>query len=250
VLPAKDPEGRRGQISAHTLKLILAKYPKHIPDLYRNVLDKRPDVDSGMLADAVLRCKLTDKEKLDLFLHGAKHQDNSHRLPAVRLIRQLDKKKFTSLLLANIESFPKDVPGPYWKCREAFFAKLAMESDDPRVWPTLERVARRSALGLRMELLNHFSDPKDNRHRLDRLRLLSGFMDDATMRNRSSDAKFDGPSAGFLYDKIEVRDFVALEIAAMLGIEIELNLERTPEEWAKIRLQVEEAVKRELRSSK
>src|SRR5262249_59382198 len=133
---------------------------------------------------------------------------------------------------------------------EAHIAKLAMESDDPRVWQMLEKVARRSVLGLRMELLNHFSDPKDNRHRPERLRLLANFLDDSALRDVDSSGKFDGPGAAFPYHKIEVRDFVALEIAYMLGIEIELNLERTPEEWAKIRSQVQEVLKRELSKTK
>jgi hypothetical protein len=43
-----------------------------------------------------------------------------------------------------------------------------------------------------------------------------------------------------------VRDFVALELAWLLGIEVELKLDRTPAEWTKIRDTVREAMKREL----
>jgi hypothetical protein len=250
VLPALAKEGEPGHISPHLLNLILAKYPKHIPSLYRKVLDERPELDSWLLADVFLRCKLPYKDKLDVFLHAAKHKDNQHRLPAFHAIKDLDKKAFTSLLLATIEGFPKDVSGEYWVCPEAHIARLVIESDDPRVWKVLEKVAKRSALGLRMELLNHFSDPKDGRHRPERLRLLASFLDDSALRDEDSDKRFDGPGAGFPYHKIEVRDFVALQIAYMLRMEIELNLERTPEEWAKIRSQVQEAMKLELDKSK
>jgi hypothetical protein len=250
VLRVDGAEGKRGQISAHLLNAIQAKYPKQIPSLYQKVLDKRPELDSWGLVDAVLHCKLSDKDKLDLFIRAVKHKDSNHRLPALRAINKLDKKEFNSLLLATIESFPKDVPGPYWTCPEAFIAGLAMESDDSRVWQTLEKVARRSALGLRMELLNHFWDPKDNRHRRERLRLLASFLDDAALRDEHSNAKLAGPGAGFPYDKIEVRDFVAAQIARILGIEIELKLDRTPEEWAKIRRLVQEGLERELGKTK
>jgi hypothetical protein len=250
VLPAGNKEGRHTEPSAQLLRVIMAKYPKHIPSLYKRVLDKRPELDSWTLVDAVLQMKLSDKEKLDLFLHAAKHKDTNHVLPALRAIKQLDKKQFNSLLLATIEGFPNDVPGPYWKCREAFIAGLAIESDDARMWQALEKVARRSALGLRMELLNHFGDPEDKRQRRERLQLLASFLGDAALRDKHSNAKFSGPGAGFPYDKIEVRDFVALQIARLLGIEIELKLDRTPEEWAKIRRQAQEGLERELGKTK
>jgi hypothetical protein len=250
VLPPQAKEGKPGHISPHLLNVVLAKYPKHIPSLYRKVLDERPELDSWLLADAFLRCKLPNKDKLDAFLHAAKHKDNQHRLPAFHAIKDLDKKEFTSLLITTIEGFPKDVPGAYWLCPEAHIAGLAIESEDPRVWQILEKVAKRSALGLRMELLNHFSDPKDDRHRPERIRLLASFLDDAALRDEDSDKRFEGPGAGFPYHKIEVRDFVALQIAYMLRIEVELNLERTPEQWAKIRSQVQETMKQEMDKAK
>ncbi len=203
-----------------------------------------------MLADAVLQCKLPDKDKLDQFLYAANRKDLNHRLPAFYAIKDLDKKRFTSLWLATVEAFPKDVPGPYWKCPQADIASMAIEADDPRVWQTLERVAKRSALGLRMELLRSVGAPGDKRHRLERLRLLACFLDDATLRDEDSSSKFAGPGAGFPYHKIEVRDFVALEIAQLLGNDVEWNLERTPEQWAKIRSQVQEALKREFSKTK
>jgi hypothetical protein len=246
VLPADTDRDGNAQVSVHLLNVILAKYPKHIPALYRMVLDKRPELHSGVLAHAVVRCNLSNKEKLDQLLYAAKHENNAHRLPALYAIKDLDRKQFTELLLTTIDSFPKDVPGPYWTCPEAYIGRLAIETDDPRIWQTLEKVAKRSAFGLRMELLNHFSDPKESRHKLDRLRLLATFIDDADVWDQNSSPKFDGPGAGFPYERLEVRDFVALQIARLVGIEVELNLDRTPNEWAKIRSQVKDALKREL----
>lgn len=235
-----------GEVNSHLLTVIEAKYPKHVSSLYRKVLDQRPKVDSWMLAEALLRCKVPDKEKLTLLRHAGKHKDNKHRLPALRMLKDLDRKQFSALLLATIESIPPDVAGLYWSCPEAGIARLAIESEDPRVWPTLENVARRSVLGLRMELLHRLGDPEDTRHRSERLRLLAGFLNDSTMRDVESNKKFMGPGAGFPYAKIEVRDFVALEIARLLGMDIERNLERTREEWVTIRSQVQKSLKREL----
>ena len=124
VLPAPDAAEEDRRINTHQLHLILARYPKHVPDLYRTVLDKRPELDSGRLAEAVSRCKMPAQEKLDLFLYAAKHKDNDHRLPALRTIKGLDKKKFDALVIAAIEALPNDVPGPYWTCPEAHMAQL------------------------------------------------------------------------------------------------------------------------------
>ena len=251
VLPAKAGKDKQGYVSLHHLEVLMAKYPKDIPILYRKVLDERPILDSSLLAAYVHDSKLSDKEKMDLFLYAAKHKDINHRLPALEALKDLDKKRFSSLLLTEMESLPEDTKdASYWTCPEAKIARLAIECDDPQVWKLLEKVAKRSVLGLRMELVNHFSDPKDPRHRHERLRLLASFLDDSALRDVRTNAKLGGPSAGFPYEQIEVRDFAALQIARLLGIEIELDPERTAEEWAKIRTRVQEALKLELGKTK
>jgi hypothetical protein len=142
------------------------------------------------------------------------------------------------------------VGGPYWLCTEAYFARLATGSDDPQVWEALEKATKRAALGFRMELLNNFVDSRDTRHRAEVLRLLAGFLDDDAVRDTKSSDKYDGPCAGSQYQKFAVRDFVATKLASVLGIEIELNPERTPDKWAKIREKVRQAVDKELAKAK
>jgi hypothetical protein len=80
------------------------------------------------------------------------------------------------------------------------------------------------------------------------LRLLASFLDDATERDRWS-KKFTGPCAGSEYFFLEVRDYAALQIARVVGIEVDVR-RRTPEEWAKLRGQVQDALKRELNRPK
>jgi hypothetical protein len=173
---------RKAHVSEHLLHVILAKYPKRVPPLYRIVLDKRPELDSGILVEAFVRCKLPVKEKMDLLVYAAKHKENEHRLPALHAIKKLDQKQFNVLLLATIASFPKDVSGSYWSCPEAYLAALATECDDPRIWPMLEKVAKRSAVGLRMEMLNRLNNPQDNRHRTERFHLVGSFLNDDASR--------------------------------------------------------------------
>jgi hypothetical protein len=82
------------------------------------------------------------------------------------------------------------------------------------------------------------------------LRLLGAFLDDATLRDAASSEKYEGPCAGFVYDKLEVRNFVAMELAVLLGVEVELKPRRAASEWTTIRGQIRESVKQALDKSK
>ncbi len=168
----------------------------------------------------------------------------------------MDRKECATPLLAEIEALPRDVPsGPYWCCHEVYIAGLAAQVDDPRVWPALEKAARRASIGLRMELLNKVTYPEKNRHRKEVLQLLARFLNEAAVRKLDSASRFDmhskfsGPCPGFTYDRIEVRAFVALELASLLDIPADLKPDRTAEEWAKMHWQVREALKREPRKA-
>jgi hypothetical protein len=246
VLPPVAPEGRTLWPRPLPLRLFVAKYPNRLPELYRTVLDKRPDVQSWPLAEAVTKSSLPAKDKLALFEVAGRHKDLDHRLPALRALKGLDAKRFDALLLATVEGLPKDVTEDYWKCREAAVARLAVASDDPKVWAALEAAIRRAAFGLRMELLHHLVDRNEPRRRGDRLRLLAAHLDDAEVRDRSADKRFDGPGAGFPYDRITAGDAIAADLASMVGVEVPTKLDRTPTEWAELREKVRTAVKAEL----
>jgi hypothetical protein len=82
------------------------------------------------------------------------------------------------------------------------------------------------------------------------LRLLASFLDDDAVRDMKSSDKYEWWSAGSDYQKLAVRDFVAMELSYLFRIDVELNLERTPDEWAKIRREVRQAVDKELAKEK
>jgi hypothetical protein len=216
------------------VSVIAAKYPKRLAELYQTILEKRPELDSSALTDALRTSQLPPKEKLELLRRGATHKRYRHRFTALTVIRELDKDEYNSLLLDAIKQLPTDVEGEYWQCPEVYMARLVRESEDPRVWSALEAAARRASVGLRLELLNKLSyiDPVPAIHA--RLRLLRAFLEDKDLRDRSSTKKFHGPCAGFNYDKIEVRDFAAEQISWLVGINAEVK-ERAPAEWEELR---------------
>jgi HEAT repeat protein len=248
VLP---PAGKRDDaaVSVLHLRVLAAKYPRDVLDIYRTVLDKRPQVDSRVLAAAIPRCKLPDKDKLEILLRAAKHGERAHRYPALDALKELDRKEFNTLLIEGLEKVPADLPGDerYDWCDEGIMARFAHESDDSRVWQTLEKAIKRSAVGLRMEMLDARLDyPGTTFQRRELLRHFLRFLDDAALRDTGSSVRYGGDCAAHIYRKLEVRNFVALQLTSLLDIEIDFNPGRTPEEWAKLRGQIREAAEREL----
>jgi hypothetical protein len=244
-----DCEQAEAAVREHILFVIQAKYPRRLESIYKKILDKFPRMNSKEVAAAVSRSNLRIGEKLDLFTYAAKVPGLKHRLSALEEIRFLDMKLFDSLLLDTIESLPSDIKGPYSSCIEGLVILLAIESDNPAVWPALAKVIKRSVVGFRTRLLLDLIPFEEKRHWNDRLRLLASFLGDSTVREIEVNDR-DKWFSDFPYRRIEVRDFVAMQMAQMLDVKVDRNPNRTQEQWAKIRAQVQEAVNRELEKSK
>jgi hypothetical protein len=263
VLPTKT-----GWEDDHLLHLIAHKYPKHLPKLYKTVLEKHPANPGFEVADVLSKSKLSKEEKMALFLNAEGRSNAEQRYVAILQIKSLDKERYTKLVLDSLENMPKDIDqGEYWTCPEARYASLAVESADPLVWQALENATKRACVGLRTELLQYAAyghgnelhsvflryayhledDEVSDEHRKRLLTYLATFLDDDTVRDTSSDPKkyryglggldFDPPPA--------VQDYAAMAMAPHFNIEIKLDFNRTREEWAKIREKVREAWKRE-----
>jgi hypothetical protein len=245
-----NPKGEHGRVNPYVLRVLATKFPASVPVVYKTVLEKHPNLDSTPLAVALSRCSLPVKDKLDFLLIAAEHKKYAHMLPAYRAIRELDQKRFDALLLATIEGFQVGMLEGYWTCPGAHLAALAVESDDPRVWPALGAVAERAPVGLRMELLSLFGNPSDTRHRVERLRFLANFLYDSAVRDSKVDSRLHGRNAGDAYDRIEVRNFAAIELASLLEIGVEVKPDRTPAEWTALREKAREALKREPNGAK
>lgn len=246
-------EGQPNWAATNNLQLfvIQARYPNRLPEVYRKVLDQFPKSDP-LFAKVIYGSKLPDKEKRDLLIYAAKNREASQRYSALSILRTSDKQVFNALLLPALEALPTDVGewiggGP----DELRLVGLAQFGDDPKISRIIEKAARRATVGFRVMILREmrFGDQADSKKR-ERIRALANFLSDPDVYDRDKNHKrfpFFEPSE---YARIEVRNFAALTIAEMLDIKVEINPKRTPEEWAKVRQQVQEAVKRELDKAK
>jgi hypothetical protein len=240
------PAGRTNTFpNDHLLRVIAKRYPRRLPGLYCTVLDERPEMESWSLSEALGKSSLPCGEKVELFLRASRHKNLEHRRAALWELKGLDQKVFVERLVETLESLPTKPEGPYWKCREATFARLVVQTADPRAWRALERAAKRADVGLRMEMLEGVGGDAKDPQRKERLAFLAAFLDDATIRDPRSDAKmFEGPHAASQYPRLEIRDYAALEIATLLKLPEKSRPEWKPEEWAALRAKVRESLKK------
>jgi hypothetical protein len=243
VLPAGVKEE---WVNSLMLDIIRKKYPQHLPRLYKTVLDERPKVHSWPLAEAVARSSLPDDKKRELFLYASGHQSLERRRFGLTHLRKLDPDQFMKILLATLDGLPKTPTEPYWRCPEAAFVHLVMETADARAWKTLEKVAKRSDVGLRMAFMRPMNYSYiAERQRQQRLDFLAAFLDDAEAPDVKGNPKiFEGPYAGFTFRRLEVRDLAAMQIASILGMADEPDTTWTPEQWRQLRKRVREPLKK------
>jgi hypothetical protein len=187
---------------------------------------------------------LPRETKIELFPGAGHHKDLRHRLPALRELKNLEPKAFVDVLVETLESLPATPKDPYGSCLEGSLAGLVGQTADARAWRTLDRVARRSDVGLRMEFLNRVGQDHKGMRR-ERLAFLAAFLDDASVRDARSDLKmYGGWPAGYEFPRLEVRDLAAWKIASLLKLAAEPKPDWKQEQWAQLRTQARKALKR------
>ena len=241
-----SPGDQAGWPNSLMLEIITKKYPQHLQKLYKTILDERPKIQSWPVADAVAKSSLPNDKKRELFLYASGNKNLEHRRSGLSHLQKLDPQQFITILLATLDSFPKTPTEPYWGCPEAAFAHLVIGTDDARAWKMLEKVAKRSDVGLRMEFMNPMNYTYiGDRQRKQRLEFLATFLDDAEAPDVKANPKmFDGPHAGFTFERLEVRDLAAEKIASILGLPDRPDRNWTPEQWQKLRSKVKENLKK------
>ncbi len=241
------PTGRHNNFpNGHVLRVIARKHPRRLPEVYRAVLEDHPEFQSWPVAEAVGKSALPGPEKIRLFLAATRHPNLEHRRAALRELKDLDADAFVERLVATLEALPAKPEGPYWMCREATFAGLTRQTADPRAWRALECAARRADVGLRMEILQGAAGEVAGPRRKERLAFLAAFLDDATLRVTLSDRqRYEGFPAGHGYPWLAVRDFAALQTAALLKLPEKPKPGWKPEEWAALRAKVRHALQQE-----
>jgi hypothetical protein len=168
-----------------------------------------------------------------------------HKRCLLQVLAKLDDRRCAELLPPLLSKFSRDCQGPYWTCPEAGFAHVVMQVEDDAIWRQFLDVARRSSVGLRLEMMNPMCYSyigQKNRDR--RLALLAALLDDQAVRDLSvNPSKYEGPCAAFTFPKIEVRNFAALKIASILELDESPDKFWTSAQWKSLRETVQSRVK-------
>jgi hypothetical protein len=234
------PKDRQSDLWMLMLQIVAEKYPGHLPKLYRTLLDQASHLQSWPIAEAVSKSSLPEGQQHELFLYAATHWSLEHRRPGLTHLLKLDPEQAVKLLIETLESLPRTPSGPYSYSDEANFVRIVAKMDDPRAWKTLETVAKRSDVGLRMEFIQMtYTDERRNQ----RLAFLATFLDDSEVRDVNSNPKMFAGCAAFTFSRLAVRDLAAWEIAHVLGMPVQPDPSWKADDWAKLRATVKIAIR-------
>ena len=94
-----------------------------------------------------------------------------------------------------------------------------------------------------IDFLAAFLDDKEERVTRNNLNL-AAFDDPEEMIDKLANDPFSGPSAGFTFERLSVRDFAALQLASKLGMPTTADSDWKDSDWETLRAKVCEAVVR------
>ena len=237
--------------NAGVLRVLAAKFPRRLLDIYRDLLDNHPNMQSHPVVTAITGSSLPAKDRIETFVYAGHHKNLEHRRAAFWALKDLDPTAFVELLLATLMELPVTPAGAYWSCSEVSFFNLVGQTSDKRAWEALLTAARRADPGFRMQLIQPSFEAEPGQRRF-LLTYLANFIDDTTIRDTTaSPEKFDGPFAGFELDR--PRRAMWEQAAESLCWILRLRTDRdnkpnkkwTEADWEKLRTDVKDALKRE-----
>jgi len=235
----------KGEWPANGALAILArKYPHRLLEVYKRLLKDRVKMQSWPVAEAIATSDLPREQKVAAFLEGTRHQKYAHRHAALLQLKELDKDAFHERLLDSIATMTGKTAGPLWKADEGALANVSMHASDNRVWEELLKLAKKSELGVRMEMLNPMNYSHVGAKNLNqRLTFLANFLDDTEVQTPgASDERFDGPHAGFTYERMSVQNLAAEKLGSLLKVPGRPDKKWTAEQWEKHRHAVKQAL--------
>jgi hypothetical protein len=246
ILPEKDSE--QAWPNSHNAAILAHKYPEKLPGLYETLLTRYPQAERGDLADLLARSKAPQAEKERLLIRTTTTGVTDQHISGYWALIEMKSPKALALLIARMESLPSKPKEAYWLGEAGALALMVQKLDDPRGWAALERLAHRSVVGQRLQILGdlHNVQATGTRKR-HRIQFMSRFLDDNTLCDFSQDKEaFDGPHAHFDLEKITVRDGVLRDLAYQVGVSRYPRSDWKPEDWDAWRPTVLTALRRYL----
>ena len=222
------------------LRVIRAKYPHRLKDVYQTLLDKHSSVYGEQIVQAIMKSKLTRKEKIAILEQGAKSNIHLHRYDALEGLAVLDMRVFQTHLLQFMKGLPQDLEfGPNSYNNEITVISLIRKTDDRNCWRVLTDLSHRVSPTTRLCFIRIVSWPSEAMEPNPNQECIRYLLDFANDTARGADWWTECPV---------VRDYAAIRLASLLGL---VSLEsqkllRSPREISLLRDRVRELAEREL----
>jgi hypothetical protein len=202
-----------GRPEGHLFRVIGAKYPDKLPDLYRAVL-RKPD--PGNYIEEIVASNLTREQKVALFEEGIQNKVAHHRLRALEGLAAVDKARMIKHLSNWLkEMIDKLKDGLKLEHGPDSVFDLVMQTNDRDCWDMFILATQLTDYNTRMFLifeLMPFAPPdQPDPIRRERLRFLLQFVNDPTPPPADDDE----------YDGMKVCDFAVGHLAGMLRFPVE-----------------------------
>jgi hypothetical protein len=241
VLPSGDSAREPNR---HVLRVLMKKYPQHLERVYRSLLSDHPNLDGDVLVQAIRASSLPRRKQIALYVRAARCPHREHRPDALVQLSKLDPKRFVLLLTQTLNDMPATPRKDYPFCPEVACASLVLLTEDQGAWEAVAKAARRADARLRLEILKTVGGDERQPHLMRQLTFLAGFLNDATLRDLSAHPqRIEHLSAGSDYPRLEVRNFAAMDLAALLNMKAEPKPTWTPTQWSRFREQVRQALR-------
>jgi hypothetical protein len=251
---AREEVSRAGAV---LFPLLVEKYPKRLPEVYRRLMDAQEggDYRSEHYAEAVAGAAISPEEQRKVLVYAAKHDDPWHRFAGIKYLYKLDPKRGTELLIAALDRVPVDAD-----TTELRFIEILVEVAEPTAWEALARAAKRAGLKTRFDLLfavTGDSEPTPESRKYQLAFVASYLNDDALWDAALGSAPLPGTNNASCFAQNEIRNWGALRLARLLGFDDQPNRgwtaeqqtaeQWTAEQWAQYRERVYLALEHALR---
>ena len=244
VLPEKD-EDKLTPFEPNA-ELVAAKYPDRLPEIYARLTCEYPHSDSSRMSSLVAQMKSRSAVVEPLLVKAATTGGSSRRvgaLYALLTIHHSGTADLVAYLLDNLPPKEADDPG----FGQAYpMADLVMRTDEQKAWDALVRLARRSALSQRLEILGRFEHTSwDRGQNIHEIQFLTTFLDDETVCDFTKGELIELAYLAHMgRGRITVSDIALSYIGNRIGVPSSRADRWTNEEWDEWKRKAQVALKK------